>query len=82
MGDGKPTALRACVKAPLWLLAFSAAPLSHTASLQDNGLLRAATQHHRRSSASHVGRRKSGFVCVCVYVCVSDIEGKGELCCT
>lgn len=75
VGDGKPTALRACVKSSALVVSIlRAAPLSHTASLQDNGLLRATTQHYRPSSVSHVDRSK------CVCVCMRDIEGERVSC--
>lgn len=78
VGDGKPTASRACVKAPLWLLAFSAQcrypilPVSKTTAYLE-------TLHSTTGEALRVtwaaGR---AVLCVCVWY----RGGKGELCCT
>lgn len=65
MEDAKADSIESmCESGALVVSILCTVPLSHTASLQDNGLLRATTQHYRRSSVSHVGRSKSDCVCV------------------
>jgi len=65
-----------CESGALVVSILCTVPLSHTASLQDNGLLRATTQHYRPGSVSHVNHS----VCVCVCVCDWDIEGERVSC--
>lgn len=76
MGDGKPTASRACVKAPLWLLAFSAQrhypilPVSKTTAYLE-------PLHSTTGEALRV-TWAAGRAVLCVRV--SDIEGERVSC--